>query len=221
MRAKALLLAAAVSAAALTPVSAATYSVNVVGYINVAVPTGFSIIANQLDDGEGNDVRSLLQVPAEWAGVTLYKYQTGTGGWDILTYDDLDADWLPATVNMTLAPGEAAFIANPTGAALSATFVGEVKEGQLVVDTPAGFSIVSSVVPQAGTPEDLGLVEPSVAAGDTIYPFDNALNTYLPSTYDDLDQMFLPSVNIAVGQGFWINKLAAGSWTRDFTVPRE
>jgi hypothetical protein len=122
---------------------------------------------------------------------------------------------------MTLAPGEAAFISNPTGAALSATLVGEVKEGQLVVDTPAGFSIVSSMVPQAGTPEDLGLVEPSVAAGDTIYPFDNAQNTYLPSTYDDLDQMFLPSVNIAVGQGFWINKLAAGSWTRDFTVPRE
>jgi hypothetical protein len=224
MRAKALLLAAAVSAAALTAVSAATYSVNVVGYINVTIPAGFSMVANQLDNGDGNNVRDLFAVPDAWAGVTLYKYVPTSGNWDILTYDDLDQNWLPTAVDFTLAPGEAAFIANPTGGELTATFVGEVQEGNLVVDTPQGFSVISSVVPQAGSPLELGMTEAAgFAAGDTIYRFNNATGEYDISTYDDLDLDWLPPLPspIEVGQGFWINKIAAGQWTRDFTVPRE
>jgi hypothetical protein len=223
MRAKALLLAAAVSAAALTPVSAATYSVNVVGYINVTVPPGFSIIANQLDNGAGNDVRALLSnLPVEWDGVQLYKYRIADGGWDILSYDTLEdpPNWLPLTIDMTLNPGEAAFISNGSGGDLSATFVGEVMEGDLVVDTPAGFSMVSSMVPQEGTLTELEL---NGVDGDTVYVFDAMTQNYLPSTFDELEDppAWLPALDVSVGEGFWINRGAASQWARNFVVPRE
>ena len=50
MRTKTLLLsAAALAAGVVTSMAANTYSVNVVGYINVTVQPGFNIIGNQLD----------------------------------------------------------------------------------------------------------------------------------------------------------------------------
>jgi hypothetical protein len=211
MRTKTLLLTAVLSVAGLLSAAAQVYSVNVVGYINVTAPAGFSIIANQLDNGKGNNLRDLM--PTAPAGTQVFKY-TGAG-YDILTFDDLDNAWLPATANIILAPGDAAFIKNPGTTSMTITFVGEVQQGTLTINLPAGYSMVSSKVPQEATVTTLGIVG---QAGDQILRYVNG--QYAISTYDDLDNAWLPAPEptIKVGEGFWIKKNAAGTWTRVFNV---
>lgn len=215
MRAKALLLTAAISVAGLATASAAVYSVNAVGYINVSVAAGtFQIVANQLDNGNGNDLRDLLPTPP--AGTTVYKW-TGTG-YDILSYDDLDAAWLPATTDISLNPGEAAFFRAPGGSDVDITFVGEVMQGSLQVTYPGGnnFSMISSIVPQEAAIDVLGFV---AAAGDTIYQYDPSTGSYAINSYDDLDAAWLPNTPvIGVGEGFFLRSPNGGNWTRDFDV---
>jgi hypothetical protein len=185
--------------------SAQVYSVNVVGYINVPVPPGFSMIANQLDSGN-NTVASLL--PSVPDGVAIYKFVNGSyliNGYEF-------GEWsLP---NMTLNPGEGAFIFNPTAAAFNALFVGEVKQGSLQTGIPAGFSIVASQVPQTGALDTvLGF---PVADGDTVYLFNNATGNYSISGFEFGEWNIVPTPK--VGEAFFVNKVSAVVWTRDFTV---
>jgi hypothetical protein len=204
MRTKLLLSAAVLGVAGVIAASAQVYSVNVVGYINVAVPPGFSMIANQLDSGN-NTVASLM--PSVPEGVTLYKFVSGAyliNGYEF-------GEWsLP---NMTLDPGEGAFIFNP-GAAFNALFVGEVKQGALTTGIPQGFSIVASQVPQTGALDSvLGF---PVADGDTVYLFNNATGSYAISGFEFGEWSIVPAPK--VGEAFFVNKVAAVNWTRNFTV---
>jgi hypothetical protein len=208
MRTKSLLLTAVLTAAGLVTASAQVFSVNVVGYINVTAPPGFSIFANQLDNGAGNLLGDLI--PAAPAGATVFKF-TGAG-FESATYDDLDEAW--DNPNITLAPGEAAWMLNPEAAPVTLTFVGEVMQGNLSNPLPAGFSMKSSMVPQAGLISSLGLV---AEAGDTIFLFRNG--AYVSSTYDDLDEAWgAPEPDPAVGEGFWFSTTTAREWTRQFSV---
>ncbi|PYJ96868.1 MAG: hypothetical protein DME23_18460 [Verrucomicrobia bacterium] len=195
------------------------YSVNAVGYINLTIPPGFSIIANQLDNivGSSPDNRLSALIPTAADGTTVYKF-TGSG-YSISTYDVLQPGWLP-NGNDTLNPGEAAFIRNSTSGNITITFVGQVPQGHLVNSIPANFSMKSSMVPQAGAVDSvLGLVPPLVQDGDTIYQFSNAQNKYVINTYDALQPGWLPATPVLqVGEGFFIKKNGAGSWVRDFSV---
>jgi hypothetical protein len=184
--------------------SAQVYSVNVVGYINVPVPPGFSMIANQLDSGN-NTVSSLM--PSVPEGVTIYKFVNGSyliNGYEF-------GEWsLP---DMTLNPGEGAFIYNP-GAAFNALFVGEVKQGTLTTPIPAGFSIAASQVPQTGALDSvLGF---PVVDGDTVYLFNNTTGAYAISGYEFGEWSIVPTPK--VGEAFFVNKVSAVIWSRDFTV---
>jgi hypothetical protein len=210
MRTKTLALAAVACAVGIATASAqAVYSVNVVGYINVEAPAGFSIIANQLDNGSGNQLGDII--PTVPNGTTIYKF-TGTG-YDSSTYDDLDEAW--SNPGLVLAPGEAAFLRNMTAEPITLTFVGEVMQGNLSNPLPAGFSMKSSIVPQAGLISALGLVGGN---GDTIYLFRDG--GYVSSTYDDLDEAWsAPEPDIAVGEGFFFRNMSdARSWDREFSV---
>jgi hypothetical protein len=211
MRTKTLLATAVLSAAGVATSMAQVFSVNAVGYINVDVPPGFSMIANQLN--AANNAISAL-IPTAPGGTAIYKF-TGSA-YEIYTFDDLDSVWLP-NGNATLNPGEGAFIRNPTQQPFRVTFVGEVPTGSLSNPLPAGFSIRSSQVPQAGgITSDLGF---PAAGGDTIYQFNNAGNNYTISTFDDLDSVWLPTEpEIDVGEAFFVRKTAAGDWTRTFDV---
>jgi hypothetical protein len=60
MRTKALLLAAAFAAAGVATSVAQVYSVNAVGYVNVTLPPGFSLVSNPLNAGTGNNTVSKL-----------------------------------------------------------------------------------------------------------------------------------------------------------------
>jgi hypothetical protein len=108
------------------------------------------------------------------------------------------------------------FVRIPGTAPVQLTFVGEVMQGSLSNPLPQGFALRSSQVPQAGrVATDLGY---PAADGDIIYTF--AGGTYSIFTYDlsGVGGWDPSEPTIAVGQGFWSRKVAAGNWTRTFSV---
>jgi hypothetical protein len=185
--------------------SAQVYSVNVVGYINVDVPVGFSMIANQLDSGDNTVANLMPEVPE---GTTLFKFVPATGAYAGNTFEF--GEW--ANPAMTLEPGEGAFIS--TAEAFTALLVGEVKQGALSTPLVQGFQIVASQVPQAGAVDSvLGFVPEE---GDTVYRFNNATGSYASATYE-FGEWFAPSLE--VGESFFLFKVgAATSWDRTFNV---
>jgi len=201
------------SAASVASSLAQVYSVNAVGYVNVVIPPGFSLIANPLDNKTGNKVPDLF--PTVPNGTTVYKFDDTTHQF---VANNFFFGWnLP---NMTLIPGEGVFIYNGTATPVTTTFVGEVMQGgpgtpnaTLSNPIPAGFSIRASQVPQKGI-LDTELKFP-VSNGDTVYRFDNALNTFVAHNYF-FGWNIVPTNNVA--EAFFVNKASAANWTRDFSV---
>src|SRR5438477_12739115 len=106
MRTKTLLLTAALTAAGALISMAQVYSVNIVGYINLSVPKGYSMIANQLNASPDNKLSTIMPNPPE--NTTVYKFNPGTGGYFSYNFSADNPGWLPA--DGSLAPGEGAFI---------------------------------------------------------------------------------------------------------------
>jgi hypothetical protein len=215
MRTKTLLLTAALGAAGVATSMAqgtTVFSVNAVGYVKVTVKPGFQLIANPLDAAD-NTIKALLANVPE--GTTLYKFDASTGLFDIQNFFGV---WVP-NENTTLNPGEGAFILNPGTTDVTLTFVGEVKQGTLTQSVPAGFSIQASQVPQEGQ-LDTDLKYPA-GDGDTVYKFDEATQLYEISNFfgDPATGVWVPSApRLDVGESVFVNKLAAATWTRTFSV---
>ncbi len=205
MRTKTLLTAVLSAAGVATSMAqVAVYSVNVVGYVNVDVPAGFSIIANQLDNKKGNMLGDLISgVPT---GTTIYKFNGASFDSSIFIEG---LGWSP---DASLAPGEGAFI--NADAATKVTFVGEVMTGPKTVAIPAGFSIKSSILPISESLDGVGVGFPA-QTGDTVYFFRGG--AYLSSIFIE-GLGFSPEAKPAVGEGFFVNKQAAADWVRNFTV---
>src|SRR6266498_630491 len=213
MRTKTLLLTAVLSAAGIGSSLAQVYSVNAVGYVNKTLPPGYSIVANPLDNKNGNLVPALF--PSVPNGTSIYKYDSAGG---IFVAINFFFGWSIPT--MTLVPGEAAFVNNPTATTVTNTFVGEVAQGgpgtpnpTLSNPIPAGFSLKGSQVPQKGQ-LDTDLKFP-VVNGDTVYRYDNAANSFVAHNY--FFGWNIPPTN-DVAEGFFVNKVAPTTWTRDFNV---
>lgn len=181
-------------------------SYNSLGYTAIAVPTGYSMVANQVDNPAGNTVGVLLPNPPE--GTTLQKWNEGSQGWDGNTFSF--GSW--SSPNMTLNPGEGALV--QPGAATTFTFIGDVRQGTLANPYPGSFAIRSSLVPQSG-PIDTALGFQPIE-GDRIDRYNNAAGGY--DIYQFLGGAWFPAVPIPrVGESIWISG-TAGTWTRAFTV---
>lgn len=209
MKTKALLAAGLmIAASAASSLAQTVYSVNAVGFVNVTLPTGFSLVSNPLE-GANNTVSALFPntLPNNCA---VFKFDPATGTFVSSTF--FFGSW--SNPNLPLVPGEGFFFRNP-GAALTNTFVGNVKQGTLTTSLSAGFTLVASQVPQAGlVSTDLGL---PIANTESVFRFDNAGNSYVGSTF------FFGSwsggePNINVGEGFFVKKTASTSWNRTFSV---
>jgi hypothetical protein len=202
MRTKSLFLAAAISVAGLVSSMAQVYSVNVVGYVNVTVGPGFNLVANPLD-AESNLVQDLM--PDEF--MTVWKFADG-----VYTSASFVGIWTGE--NFELPPGEGFWVQNNGTEAFTITFVGEITEGTKSNDIPQGFSIKSSIVPQEGT---LSALEFPAAAGDQVFKWNNAISDY--ESANNVAGIWLPAEpSIGVGESFFVNKSAAVTWSRDFTV---
>jgi len=205
MRTKALLLTAAFSVAAISA-TAQVYSVNAVGYVNKTLPSGFSMVANPLNNGD-NKISDVFG--ATPGNITVYKYD---GAFSVNAYDPDFEEW--DNGDQTVSPGEGFFVLNG-GDENTVTFIGEVPQGSLTTPLPAGFSIVSSQVPQEGKLDaDLGFPTDETL---TVYQF--AGGSYAVNGYDaDFEEWDNGSPVVGVGEAFWVLRSTAGEWSRDFSV---
>lgn len=220
MKTKALLLAGLVTLAGVVASQAQTvYSVNAVGFVNVDVPTGFSMIANPLSN---SDSKVSVLLPSVPENSQLFKFDAGLGSYVINTFRTAQfGGW--QNPSMTLTPGEGAFFKNPSASPLTLTFTGEVIQSvgnnPVVVSLPAGFSIASSKVPQSGALDTvLGF---PIAHNDRIFRFDNSLNSYVIYTYRNGAWVGGNVPSVQVGESFFVQKSTAVDWERTFTVASE
>lgn len=222
MRTKALLLTAALGAAGIATSMAQVYSVNAVGYVNVSVPLAaapkvltYAMLSNPLN-GTNNNINTIL--PSVPDGSQVFRFTTGAG-FNILETYYLGVGWDPGTTE--LPPGEGFMMVldnvvspNPT----TVTFVGEVPQGNLTNAVPTGYSVKSSIVPQAGSlsavlgfdpPSDTQVFKWNIAA--QTYPI---IYTYFGGGLWDPSE---PTVEVA--EGFFILNPGSGfQWGRSFTV---
>lgn len=210
MKTKTLLLAVALAGAgAVSGVAQTVYSVNAVGFVNVVIPAGpnsFTIISNPLNAAD-NSVAALF--PSAPVGSGIYKF---VGGAFVANTKGFNA-W--SNPGQTLVPGEAFFFKNPSGTALTNTFVGEVPQGTLTTPLVGGFQLVSSQVPQSGlVSTDLGM---PAATGEAVYRFIGG--AYVTHSRGFGTAWSPSEPNIQVGEGFFLKKNANPSnWTRTFSV---
>src|SRR5262245_2597625 len=148
MRTKTLLLTAALSAAGIASSMAQVYSVNAVGYVSVPIAAGFTMVANQFTT---SSYAVTNVIPTAPLGATIFLFVNNN--YQSSNFDEFGSGWSNPTLALNL--GSGFFINNPQ-AATTLTMVGEVPQGTLTTTIPAGYSIRSSQVPQAGTVGDLG-----------------------------------------------------------------
>jgi hypothetical protein len=233
MRTKALILGAAFVAAgvASTMAQSNVYSLNIVGYVNVAVPAGFSILSNPLDDGlgDGNAIGSVLSNTNTPATTQVFLYSPSGGFGNPETYF-AGFGWLPGTDS--LPPGTGFFYFSPS--ATNVTFVGQIAAGTYTNALAANsFNLVGSVVPESlplgapGIPNTLGI---PASANDQVFRYNPALYSggYDSITYFSgfgwidsavgLDPNNTNGPALNVGEGVFLFSGSGGNWVETFSV---
>ncbi|HLH55005.1 MAG TPA: hypothetical protein VKY92_15455 [Verrucomicrobiae bacterium] len=211
MRTKALLSVAAIAASAISAMAqTSVYSLNIVGYATVTVPSGYSILANPLSAGATNGANEIgLQIDGEqiltWNGTKFnFVSYDATLGW-------LDSSFAPSAPP-SLPPGVGFFFYNPGAGATNITFVGQVVPGPSSTNTlslASGYSLVGSPLP-ANVPDiTTNPVSLPKLDGMQVLTWDNATSKYIFSAYDAtlgwLDAGFNPksAPSYSIGQGFF------------------
>jgi len=203
------------------------YSLNIVGYVNVPVPKGFSLVANPLDDGLGdaNIISSVLSSTNTPDGTLVYVFAPGTG-YSVEQYG-AGFGWFPAT-NL-LSPGRGFFIDSPV--ATNVTFVGQIAAGTYTngLAGSSAYNLVGSQVPEAlplGAPGITNTLGVPASDGDIVYRFSNATG-YDIIQYGAGFGWFDTGVTgggstngptIGVAEGFFLQSSAGGNWVETFSV---
>jgi hypothetical protein len=215
MRTKALILAAAFTAAGIASYAQSNvYSVNVVGYYNVTVPAGggLKLLGVQLKSTNTSLATLIQNVPD---GTQFFKWQGSTFAGSLYEDPGGGGEW---SADFTLNPGDGGFLKNNSGSDLTVTFVGEVAQGLTTNAIPAGYEVEASIIPQAGgLTSVLGM--PS-ADGDQVFKWNGT--TYVGYLYEDPGGggEWSPSEpSVEVGEAVFSRKNAGVDWVRNFSVP--
>jgi hypothetical protein len=221
MRTKALLSVAAIAASAISAMAQSNvYSLNIVGYATVTVPTGYSLLANPLSAGTNGANEIMPVIDGEqiltWngSGYNYVTFDSGFGGW-------VDAASNPS-VPPSLPPGKGFFFFNPN-AATNVTFVGQVVPGpsstnQLTL--PVGYSLIGSPLPATVTAITNAPVSLPVIDGLQILTWNGS--GYVYSSFDSgfggwIDSASNPKLppSYTIGQGFFFfNPGAQTTWNQ-------
>jgi hypothetical protein len=122
------------------------YSVNIVGYVNVAIPANTqTALANPLDDG----TNTLADLGVGWSNNTAVQTWNGSG-FNLAT--KVAGTW---SANPLLAPGTGFFFKHPTKAQ-TLTFVGSAPTSNNYVLASKVNVFVGSVIPFSGPLTDQG-----------------------------------------------------------------
>ena len=192
------------------------YSLNAVGYYRLSLCNGYSLIANQLNADGGNSVTNLFKSPAE--GTRILKFDPVTGGFATLEFSD--GEWQGGNLEMTLNPGEGAYLRTTM---TSHRFVGEVAM-LATIPIPTGFSLISNPLAEAGPvdllpPNGMGL---PVRDGTAIYQWNCATQDLVVSQFGD--GQWEPGGStvgptVGIGEAFYFyNPGPSMAWARSFTV---
>lgn len=225
MRTKILLGAAALAASMACSMAQNVYSVNVVGYVNITLPSfQFACVANPLDAtmggtvAGGNNITNLFQGMNDGTFINVWDADLNDYSSTIPTYFD-GSGW---DTPYDMAPGKAVLLYN-AGDDKAVTFVGQVVQGSYAVGTLGSFqfSQVGAPVPIGGSLTNsldrLGVVP---ADGDFVQTWDSAANDWTSSTtYFDGTGWDDTAKQIAPAQGFFYYRASdAFAWTSNFTV---
>ena len=211
MKNKTLLIAAAALVAGVVSSEAQVYSANVVGYANVPLAAGYTLVANPLDDGNGNQLTNLVAgLPNKssvvtWNGTT-YNTAIGKGG----------GVWAGNTV---LAPGTGFFVKSPS--LTTNIFVGSVivaAGGSVTNSLAAGYNLVGSPVAYAGD----ATTDANINLGGTLANKSSLVDWNAGTqTFDTAvgkgGGVWAGSFPITVGQGFFVKSATAVNWVQ--TLP--
>jgi hypothetical protein len=208
------------------------YSINAVGYINLTVPVGYSIVACQLLTGT-NTIANLFNnsptgpTPGLWNGSKVLKYNKATGHYDQndIASSSYSSGWIGGGT-ITVNPGEAIWFDNGTGSSKTVTFVGTVPQGTNTVAISTGYQMISSPVPFSGDlVTNMGFT--NYANASKVLTFDNPgdqhYTTYLvdlsSGTQGYMNQWDSPDPVLAVGQGFWYSSGNGPTpWVQVFSI---
>jgi archaellum component FlaG (FlaF/FlaG flagellin family) len=234
MRTKVLLCAAALAASLASSMAQNVYSLNVVGYVNVTLPSHkFTAVANPLDASmggtiaTGNDMTNLFNIntaPLIANGSSIARFVSSLNDYgSSISYVSLSKKW---GSTFPMPPGTAALYFNNGAADTVVTFTGQVEQGTYNVGTLPShqFALVGSPIPIGGNITNSTTVVGLVPAnGDSVATFSSALNDWNPSSgWVNLSKKWGSSASstIAVGQGFlyFNNSASANNWVSNFTV---
>jgi hypothetical protein len=223
MRTKTLLLSAllgSLGSVSLMAQSTNVYSLNAVGYINVTIPTGFSIISCPLVAAPNNAISNLLNASTgAFKGVKFYPWNTTTGSYG--TSDTATATKWAGGGTETLSPGQAAFIDNPN-APITNTFVGTVPSnaGGLTNYFYKGYTLVSSILPTTGLLTNGLQNYNSATAGDKAYTYNTGAQAYDPSYSTKPTGQWISAPNITnIASGFfYFTTNTVETWVENFSV---
>ena len=199
------------------------YSANIVGYVNLSVPQGYSLLSNPLSAGQNNGANELgLQISGEqiltWNG----------SAFDFVSFDASFGGWIDANFNQSLPPslppGTGFFLYNP-GAATNITFVGNVVPGPSrtnYLSLHPGFSLLGSPLPASVTNIGSAPVSLPLIADIQVLTWSGSgyvFHSYIPEFGGWVDANLNPMAapGYSIGQGFLFfdpNGGFAGTWVQ-------
>jgi hypothetical protein len=212
MRTKILLTVAAALAAGLVSSNAQVYSANVVGYVNVVVTNGYTLVANQMDlDLTGTNNSIYTVVGTNLPSGTIVEDWTGAGfGTSKLL---ASGKWTVNNQNVTnsMNPGNGFFI--NSGVTTNIIEVGNVYQGTNSYPIAAGLQVVSFKVPVSGTMDTSFGYVPS--KGDIIEVWTGAgfgTHKWLGASWSAGDP------TLSISQAMFLNAASNNVWNQGFTV---
>jgi hypothetical protein len=168
----------------------------------VTIPSGYSLIANQVDTG-GNTLKEIF--PNGPPGAVIYKWDSKACSYVASTFDDITLSWTP---NITLNPGEGAWFYNP-GPPFSHTYTGCAHTPVLPITLPTNCcALVSAQTNVVGTISNIvGMPLPD---GTAVYIWNgNSFVVYYadstsPTGWTDAGGNPVTPPTVGVGQSLWI-----------------
>ncbi len=214
MRTKTLVLAAAALAAgfATSMAQSNVYSVNVVGYINVVYKGGgYTLVANPLDDGNGNQMTNLVAALPNKSSVLM---------WDGTSFSISASKTAGAwSTNYVIAPGTGFFVKNGIvgNPDITNTFVGSVIVAPGATNSralPANYVLVGSAIPFAGdltSDTNINLVAVLPNKSQVLRWDANASPQGYVGSSKTAGAWGSP-VNVGAGEGFFVKSGGATNW---------
>lgn len=178
------------------------------GAQNIHLQPGLNLIGPQLASARGNAVTNIFAFLELPNGTTVYKLVNGS----FTTNEFRDGVW--QRPGERVEAGDGAFVLNPSDEVMVISHHGEILQGELVNEIPAGLSLQSCMILKDGkVTTDFGL---RLSPFDHLYLWEEdglKVFTYLPGERWTPEEPVLQR-----GEGCVINAAEVVSWVMNFSL---